>query len=186
MAKKCNVVALDTKKDERHAERIREAEMYAAAMCKDNPSRETQEWFLQKLGSDPQEWRKWGDLMTAALDKGLEKFYLGYVTKESVKHGAEVLKTELGFEDASPIERLLIEQAVLCHARLGMVEHLYSRQLAGNYSLTLGAHWEMRLTLCQRRYMKAITTLQKVRVMLARVPNSVQRPAAVQAIAQRA
>jgi hypothetical protein len=185
MKRKGNVVALKTKGDG-EAERLKLAEMYAEAMCKDDPSSEVREWFQQQLGSDPQEWRKWGDLMADALDKGLEKFWLGYATKESVKHGAELLKEELGYVDASPIEKLLIEQAVLCHARLGMVEHLYSRQLQGSYSLVVGAHWEMRLTLCQRRYMKAITTLQKVRVMLARVPQSVQRPRQTEALAKRA
>jgi hypothetical protein len=186
MGKKSNVVALTAKKDDQQAERVKLAERYVEAMCKDNPSQEIKEWFQGVLGRDPKEWRKHGDLMKEAIDKGLEKFYLGYVTKESVKHGAELLKEELGHADASPIEKLLIEQAVLSHIRLGMVEHLYSRQLAESYSLAQGAHWEMRLTLCQRRYMKAITTLQKVRVMLARVPDSIQRPGEVQALAKRA
>jgi hypothetical protein len=185
MKKKTNVVALKTK-DDQEAERERFLEMFAEAMCKDTPSPEVQEWFRQQLGGDPQEWRKFGDLMKDALNLGLEKFYLGFATTESVKHGAELLKAELGYDEASPIEKLLIEQAVLCHVRLGMVEHLYSRQLQGDYSMAVAAHWEMRLTLCQRRYMKAITTLQKVRVMMARVPHSIQRPHEVQAIAKRA
>lgn len=158
-----NVVALDTanKKEQ-------EMELYAEVLAKDDPSPEAQAWYQKQLNSHPDEWRKVGDLMKEATDYALKKFWLGYGTKESVKRGAELLKTELGFEDASPLERLLIEQAVLCHIRLGMVEHLYSRQLSGSYRLDVGAHWEMRLTLAQRRYMKAITTLARVRGLLAR------------------
>lgn len=180
-----NVVALERKQPD-DAAMVRAAELMAEVMAKDNPSNEAREWFERQLGSSPDEWRHYGDLTAQATDYALEKFWLGYATKESVKVGAQLLKTELGFDEASPIERLLIEQAVLCHIRLGVVEHLYSRVLRGSYSISLGAHWEMRLTLCQRRYMKAITTLQKVRVMLARVPSSIQRPVQQQAAARRA
>ena len=185
MGKKSNVLSLEEKRPAKpDLEKL--AGLFAECCAKDNPSEEAKEWFQRELGSDPEEWRKHGDLAAEALELGLEGFWLGYMTNESVKRGAELLKEELGYADASPIEKLLIEQAVLCHVRLGMVEHLYSRQLKGSYSLVVGAHWEMRLTLCQRRYMKALTTLQKVRVMLARVPQSVQRPQQTETLAKRA
>lgn len=158
-----NVVALNPAK-----RKEKEMELFAEVMSKDDPSDEAQAWYQKQLGSNPNEWRKLGDLMQEATDYALKKFWLGYATKESVKRGAELLKEELGFENASPLERLLIDQAVLCHIRLGMVEHLYSRQLSGSYRLDIGAHWEMRLTLAQRRYMKAVTTLARVRGLLAR------------------
>lgn len=146
----------------------REMELYAEVLSKSDPSAEARAWFHKQLSSTPDEWRNLGDLMKEATDHALKDFWLGYGTKEAVKRGAELLKAELGFENASPLERLLIEQAVLCHIRLGMVEHSYSRQLSGSYHFNVGAHWEMRLTLAQRRYMKAITTLAKVRSLLAR------------------
>lgn len=172
--KKDNVLALPKKKSkgELREELLKEAEMYAVLMCKDDPTPEEREWLQAKLGSDPQEWRRYGDLTKEAAEQALRKFYLGYVTKASVMRGAEVLKEELGYEGASPIERLLIEQAVLCHLRLGMIEHLYSRNLQGSYRMDVGVHWEMRLTQAQRRFTKAITTLTKVRAML-RTPRAV-------------
>ncbi len=158
-----NVIALNPAK-----KRVEEARLLCEAMAKDDPSQEAQAWYQKKLGSDPDEWRRYGDLMREATDLAFKGFWFRYATKESVKRGAELLKAELGFENASPLERMLIEQAVLCHIRLGMIEHLYSRQLSGSYRFDLGAHWEMRLTLGQRRYMKAITTLARVRGLLAR------------------
>lgn len=145
-----------------------ELELCAEVIAKADPSAEAKEWYQKQLDTSPDEWRNLGDLMQEATDYALKNFWLGYATKESVKRGAELLKAELGFQNGSPLERLLIEQAVLCHIRLGMIEHLYSRQLSGSYSFDVGAHWEMRLTLAQRRYMKAITTLARVRVLLAR------------------
>jgi hypothetical protein len=158
-----NVVALNRTK---YTEQ--EMEFYAEVLTKDEPSEEARKWFQKELGSTPDEWRKLGDLTTEATEQALKNFWLGYATKEAVMRGAELLKTELGYENASPLERLLIEQAVLCHIRLGIIEHTYSRQLSGSYHLNVGAHWEMRLTLAQRRYMKAITTLARVRLLLAR------------------
>lgn len=186
MSKRSNLVTLGKKKEDQQAARLELAERYAEAMCKDNPSEETKVWFRRQLGSNQEEWRRHGDLMKDALDYGLEKFWLGYVTKESVKRGAELLKADLGFDEASPIEKLLIEQAVLSHVRLGMVEHVYSRHFSGTNNMDVLAHWEMRLTLAQRRYLKAVTALQSVRVMLARFPNSIQRPGQMQTIAKRA
>ena len=158
-----NVLALNPAK-----KREEEARLFYEVMAKDNPSEEAQAYYQKQLGGNPDEWRKLGDLMQEAADHAFKGFWLGYATKESVKRGAELLKSELGFENASTLERMLIEQAVLCHIRLGMIEHLYSRQLSGSYRFDLGAHWEMRLTLAQRRYMKAITTLARVRGLLAR------------------
>jgi hypothetical protein len=95
---KNNIQSLEQKKSDRKAEMDELAKRYAEAMCEDNPSQETKSWFQARLGRDPEEWRRHGDLMKEALDRALEKFWLGYVTSESVKHGAEMLKAELGLK----------------------------------------------------------------------------------------
>lgn len=147
---------------------MRMAELTAEVMAKDRPSEEARKYFDAGLDASPDEWRKLGDLTTEATEYALENFWLGYATKASVMRGAELLKKELGYNEASPVIKLLIEQAVLCYIRQGMVEHLYSRRLSSTYRFDVGAHWEMRLTLCQRRYIRALTTLAKVRGLLAR------------------
>lgn len=101
---------------------------------------------LPSRDADAERWREHGDLTRAAFDLAFKGFWLGYVTKESVKRGAELLKRELGYEGGQAAERVLIDHAVLCHVRLGMVEHLYSRQTSGSYGIAQGEHWEKRLT----------------------------------------
>lgn len=135
-------------------------------MSKDDPSPEARARYDALLDSKPDEWRSLGDLSREALEQGLKGFWLGYATKASVMRGAEVLKAELGFEDATPVVRMMIEHAVVCHVRLGMVEHYYSRN--GTSRMDVAEHWERRLTLAQKRFTRAMLTLAKVRVLLAR------------------
>jgi hypothetical protein len=84
-----------------------------------------------------------------------------YRTKKGVMVAAEALKAELGFAEASPVERLMIDHAVMCHVRLGMVEHLYSRQTSARADVI--EHWERRLTLAQKRFNRAGESLARVR-----------------------
>lgn len=148
------------------AEMLHLAQMHAEVAAKDRPPQEARDWFDAELADKPDLWRVHGDLMAEATDGALAG--QGYAFKASVVHGAKLLKAEFGYDESSPVIKLLIEQAVLCYVRLGIVEDRYSRALTGSYALAVGAHWEMRLTLCQGRYMKALATLAKVRGLLAR------------------
>lgn len=159
------VVSIEAK---RHEELEECARLLAEACAKSDPSAEARAYVDADLDADPEAWRRHGDLAREAMDLAFRDFWLGYYTKESVRRGAELLKEELGHADAPASERILIEHAVLCHVRLGMVEHLYSRQTSGSYSIAQGEHWERRLTLAQRRFTRAVTTLERVRVLVAR------------------
>lgn len=152
--------------EKKHDEMMRSARLWAEAAFKDEPSPEAKAHVDADLSADTEAWRRHGDLTREAMEQGFKKFWLGYVTKASVMRGAELLKQELGFEDASPVERLLIEHSVLCHVRLGMVEHLYSRNTLGR--MDIAEHWERRLTLAQKRFTRAVTALARVRGLLAR------------------
>jgi hypothetical protein len=110
--------------------------------------------------------------MREAFDKAFKGFWLGYYTKASVRQAAELLKRELGYEEADVAERVLIDHAVLCHVRLGMIEHLYSRHTSGAYRVDMAEHFERRLTMAQRRFTRAVTTLARVRALLARAEQA--------------
>lgn len=168
MAKrKPEVVSLE---NARRAGREREAELLCEALAKDEPSAEARAYVDARLVADPEEWRVSGDLMKEAFDAAFKGFWLGYVTKASVRHGAELLKQELGYGEAPAAERVLIDHAVLCHVRLGMVEHLYSRNTLNR--MDIAEHWERRLTMAQRRFTRAVTTLARVRALLARAEQA--------------
>lgn len=157
------VVSLD---EQKKAARLREAELFAEAMARDEPSAEARAYIDEWLRREPEKSRDVGDLHAQAFDLAFRKFWLGYYTKAGVRRDAEQLKRELRFEDATPAERVLIEHAVLCHVRLGMIEHLYSRNTSGR--MEVAEHYEKRLTLAQRRFTRALETLARVRALLAR------------------
>jgi len=157
------VVNLD---EQKKAARLREAELFAEACAKDEPSAEARAYIDAMLERDADDWRRHGDLQAEAFDLAFKGFWLGYYTKASVRAGAEQFRRELGYEEASPAERALIAHAVLCQVRLGMIEHLYSRHTSGRMDVV--EHYEKRLTLAQRRFTRALETLTRVRALLAR------------------
>jgi hypothetical protein len=154
----------------------------AEVLMKDDPSAEAKAWADAKFDTDLR-WREYGELHAEAMGLALKGFWLGYATKEGVRRSAKAMKISLGFETASPVERVLIEHAVLCYVRLGMVEHLYSRGTNGSYDMRQCEHYERRLTLAQKRFTRAMTTLERVRVLLARAESA--RDAAERAKAGR-
>ena len=94
-------------------------------MAKGDPSPEARALIDSWLEREPESWRTGGDLHAEAFEQALKGFWLGHYMKASVRRGAELPKAELGHAEASPAGRVLIEHAVVCHLRLGMVEHLY-------------------------------------------------------------
>jgi hypothetical protein len=153
-------------------EALRVGNLFAEAAAKDHPSAEARAYVDGELMRDAAQVERHGDLLADALDKALAKFWLGYVTSAAVKLRCAQLKQEMGHAEASPVERLLIEHAVLCHARLGMIEHQHARATQGwqtdSAHIAFCAHWDRRLTLAQKRFDRAITTLARTRALLAR------------------
>lgn len=175
MKKRAEVASIE---DRRKADAEGSAKMYAEAMAKSDPSAEVQAFIRSKLDADHGLQKEYGDLTAAAFDLAFRGFWLGFVTKESVRRESEELKLEMGYADASAVERALIDHAVLCHVRLAMMEHIYSRKLSGSYTRDLADHLERRLTLAQRRFTRAVVTLERVRALMARA-DAAKRPRAV-------
>ncbi|HZH91586.1 MAG TPA: hypothetical protein VEX70_13330 [Pyrinomonadaceae bacterium] len=153
-------------KDKASEDDLKLARLIAEGCAKSEPSPECRAYVDGDLTNHPDKWREYGELAREAMDLALKDFWLGYYTKASVIIGAEKLKQELGIDEAPTSIRILIEHAVLCHVRLGMVEHLYSRM--DSKRMDVVEHWERRLTLAQRRFTRAVTTLARTRALLAR------------------
>jgi hypothetical protein len=88
----------------------------------------------------------------------------------AVKKQAEQIAKELGIEQASPLERLLIDQVVIAWLRWQAVEWTYQNNFEQSITLTKGIYLEKRLTAAHRRYLQAIESLARVRRLLARAP----------------
>ena len=78
-------------------------------------------------------------------------------------------RAELGYAGASAIEKSLIEHIIICHLRLITTELRYEKAMQTNPSLAMGQYWESKLSANQRRYLRAVETLARVRRLPAPV-----------------
>lgn len=83
------------------------------------------------------------------------------------------MRDELGFENASALERSLIQHIVLCWLRLHDCELRYHMMMGDNPTLAQGAYWEKKLSANQSRYLKACETLARVRKLELRIQVNV-------------
>lgn len=80
------------------------------------------------------------------------------------------MRADLGFDGASALERLLIQQVTLCWLNLNMVECRHSNVMHQSITLTVGIYWEKRLSAAQRRFTRACESLARVRRLSRRIP----------------
>ena len=128
----------------------------------------------QILADTPGLWRYCGDIAQQALTTVIEAFSRQPLYRESVASGMAELRRELGAEQAAPLERLLIEQVVLCYLRLNLFEYQFTLAMRKAESEKGIRFWEGSVTSAQRRYLRACETLARVRRLARRTPDVMQ------------
>ena len=118
---------------------------------------------LDQHRQNPEVWRAASDLKELAHTAILKPF--APPARAAIRQQLETFQEKLGYAESPTIERLLIEQVGTSWLHLQIIQLIYP---SGQ-----GEGWERRLTAAQRRYLKAIETLARVRRLL--------RPKAVQA-----
>ena len=107
-----------------------------------------------------------------------------YTDNEAVKlvmqADARRIAKELGGDTAPAFERPLIDHIVTCWVRLQLVERDMSGAVKGSHSRESGAYWDRRLTEAQRRYLRAVNLLAKVRHVAPAVQVNVAHQQVVQ------
>ena len=81
----------------------------------------------------------------------------------SIQKYCELQRDELGYKSSSPLECSLIQHAVLCWLRLHVCELRYQSTMESNLTLAQADFWEKKLSAHQRRYLRAVETLARVR-----------------------
>ena len=82
------------------------------------------------------------------------------------------MRRELAGEAPSEVESLLAQHASMCWLRLAEVELQYTSHLAKSHTFASGVYHEKRLTMAQRRFTKAVETLERVRMMKRRAAQA--------------
>ncbi len=76
------------------------------------------------------------------------------------------MRKSMGWDNAGAVERSLIEHCVLCWLRLYDAELKYHGMMQSQPTMQQGAYWEKKLSANQRRYLRAIETLERVRKLM--------------------
>jgi hypothetical protein len=137
---------------------------------KDDPAPADVQAIRDLLKEHPDLWRLAGDLSRAAALDMIDQLGAGPAIAESLKCGREVLMDELGYQTASPLERLLIEQVALCWLSLNLVQIEYTRAIGEPISVSAADHWDRRLSASQSRYLRACDALARVRKLARTTP----------------
>lgn len=72
-------------------------------------------------------------------------------------------QAELGYGTATPLERLLIEAVTLTWIGYTNVERRASGIWSESHTVSSGEYWDKRVSAAQRRYLRAVETLARVR-----------------------
>lgn len=123
------------------------------------------------LKSHPELWRQGQDLAAMAIDHFIDNSRATPATRELFRARAMALKEDLGWRDASCLERLLIDAVILAWLRWTMTELQHANVMAGDHSAENGLYWEKLLAGAQRQYLRACETLARVRKLARRTPE---------------
>lgn len=121
---------------------------------------------LQKaLDTVPGLWQALGDVNMVVQGKLIGNLATQQQVTMAIATGAKATREALGYEDAPPLERLLIEHTITCWLRWQDVEWRYQTSVCEGEGVTLtkADWWERRLSATQRRYLRACETLARVR-----------------------
>lgn len=109
-------------------------------------------WFMEKQQG----------IYHIAIGVRVELFTITDLGKEVIYAKCSQLRQELGYQAASPLERLAIEQIVLCHLNYHQTE-LEHASATESGTREQAIHWERRLSFAARRYNHALETLGRMR-----------------------
>ena len=133
------------------------------AADKEKPTPAARAELDRLLRETPAVWLAAGDVMTYTAHAMIDNMGSSYALRASLKTGWEQMQRDLARPGDGALERLLIQQIVLAWLKLAFTEHHHRHYLATGGTVKEHDFWERRLSAAQRRYLRAIETLARVR-----------------------
>lgn len=84
------------------------------------------------------------------------------------------LKDDLDYEESSAVEKLLIDQVILCQVRVHWLEAAGLQKLKEGVTLSQGDFYARREAIAHHRYIRSIEALARVRKLASRTPEILQ------------
>jgi len=113
------------------------------------------------LENNPNLYKRVPGIWAIILDNVVDKYYQGNSNKLLVKAEMRGIKNELGYQSSSGLERLVIDEIVLARFYLLTVENAVFQMK--KFDMETNNIWDNKLDKAQKRYLKAVGTLAKVR-----------------------
>ena len=130
----------------------------------EKPTKQDRAELDRLLRDFPQLWDLCGDMMAQAAHRMFDSMQATYTARATFKTAWVELPKTLARPTDGKLEGMLIQHAVLCWLQLSYVEHHYAHYLtSGETTIKHCDFWERRLSATQRRYLRAIETLARVR-----------------------
>jgi hypothetical protein len=136
-----------------------------AAICKAtnkaNPTAEDMARLAEYFLRHPEDGDALGNLANQVELNLLEIFKHSVIQRVTLQAYAKNMRVDLGRDTAPPLEKNLIDHVVICWLRMHIVE--LQVQAQNSTSLSVADFWERKLTATQKRYLRAVETLARIR-----------------------
>jgi len=115
------------------------------------------------LRDHPDVWREGGDMARLAIDKIIGDLRGAVAVRQSLWTGVDRIREGLGYGSSPEIEKLVIEQVVLCWLRLSLLEYEYTQFRTQSMTIDQAHFLEKRLNYAQQRFIRACDALARIR-----------------------
>lgn len=132
-----------------------------------NPSNEDKKQLQKHLDENPELWEGAANLSNRLGESIVKNFSDSHFMRESYKRKLAAMRDNLGWNDSSEIEKILIEQVCLNWLRHSFIETAHYEKTRASHTTEAGLYWDKILTGAQKRYLRACESLAKVRKLLA-------------------
>jgi hypothetical protein len=115
-----------------------------------------------------------GRLQGIVISRIMDSTFSGdgnHLWQKSVEIAIEEMKKEFGYDGASLLEQLTIEAILCAWLRYNVVELCCT--LVQRESSARAEHWDKRLSMAHRRYLRSLEALARVRRLLHKPSNNV-------------
>lgn len=119
------------------------------------------------LASETSMARQYGDMAHAAwrvFMQEVDRQVPGFRVAADAR--LDLLRREMGYDESSELERLLIDEVALCQFDYYRLVRAYAQATAATFTLPVMDEWDRVLEQKQQQYLRAVLTLAKVRRLL--------------------
>lgn len=147
-------------KNEKESQEINQA---IKATNKSDPKQADVDALNKILDDRPDVWKSVGEIAVNTQISIIDyHFSNSPIVKESIKRQLKAMRDNLGWNEASELEKLLIRQVCLCWLNVHITEVRRHDTIRGQHSMREGLYWEKALLAAQKRYLKAVETLGRM------------------------